>query len=84
MTLPVAVEFMAEQGQPTSWQTGGSHDLSSRETFFRAAATFDGGQRLRVTLEVESESVCNGRLEILWEGEVIRPLRVSGPLPIHG
>jgi hypothetical protein len=57
MTIPVAVEFMAEQGQPTSWGTGGSHDLSGRETFFRAAAASEGGQRLRVTLEVESESV---------------------------
>jgi hypothetical protein len=78
MTLPVAVEFMAEQGQPTSRVTGGRHDLSSRETFFRAAAAFEAVQRLGLTLGVGRESVYNGCLEILWQAEIIRSLAFRG------
>jgi hypothetical protein len=72
MTLPIAVEFMAEQDQPTSRVTGWTRDLSSRGAFFWSPAAFEAGQRLRLILQVESDSVYKGYTEIRWEAEVIR------------
>jgi hypothetical protein len=72
MTLPVVVEIMTEQGRPTSRVTGWTRDLSSRGAFFWARGAFVAGQKLRLILEVESDSVYNGCMEIRWEAEVIR------------
>ena len=72
VSLPVAVEFITEQGQPTLQVKGWTRDLSNLGVFFWAPGAFETGQKLRLILEVGTDSVYNCCLEIRWDGEVIR------------
>ena len=72
ISLPVAVEFITEQGQPTLQVKGWTRDLSNTGVFFWAPGGFETGQKLRLILEVGTDSVYDCCLEIRWDGEVIR------------
>jgi hypothetical protein len=72
MSLPVAIEVLAEQDRAALQMKGWTRDVSNAGVFFWAPGAFAVGQKLRLILEVGIDSVYNCSLEIRWDGEVIR------------